>query len=323
MGAAIMIRGDNLEVEALLIRRFERVAFSEDGQANIKYTAVDPASRYVFCKCKRPDCWTRQLRPIRDHIIALQQVIVSCGRMGLLEGGVVDDTWPGTTYALQMAASIEDVFADPSVTDDSESSMWCRPAYEHDEEQREFASKYVAALIIFNFVWNAYEAAVEEAAGDAFSREKTPVRGRKTFSLYPAIGSSMPGFENSFRFARKLCSEVTELQSAIDEIRSKYLLEGAAAAAELGRLFRNYIAHGGERMPTFAGPMAVARFYAVSRLLLMLIQMLIVIRLENGSAAVPLSVNREGEEALPAEEVLRSLQLLEALWVPQASTDNL
>ena len=67
-----------------------------------------------------------------------------------------------------MAASLDDVFVDPAYLDDSEAGFWCSSAWESDEDDREAGSKYVAALIMFNFVWNAYEAAIRDICRQSF-----------------------------------------------------------------------------------------------------------------------------------------------------------
>src|SRR5215218_9104613 len=101
----------------------------------------------------------------RALMVSTSPAIVVCGFEEQFEAfGRSEDPWPGVIYALQMAASLEDVFADPSYVDDSEAAFWCRPAWDSDEEDREAASKYAAALIIFNFAWTAYEAAIETSA---------------------------------------------------------------------------------------------------------------------------------------------------------------
>ncbi len=313
------------EEEQRFLGRLGRIARTEDGQLRLKYAAIDPAARYVVCSCVRPDCWTKELRPLREHAVALYRVLVDCGSADLFgepHGRV--DPWPGTVHALQMAASLDDVFADPSITDDGESAMWCRSAFEHDEEQREAASKYVAAMAFFNFVWNAYEAAVKVALQSGFAKDKLPVRARRFFALRPSPVADTSSFQASYRYARGLCGRVPVLRGEVSDIESKYHLEGAAAAAELGRLFRNYVVHGGEQMPTYSGQQALARFYSVSRLLLMLIQGLAATRLVDEEAALPLfsSSDEDGEDALPAGMVLYNLQRHPALWPDGSRRDG-
>lgn len=52
---------------ALLLHtgRYDRL---ENGELKIGYTAIDPADKYVTYNCGKPDCWTKDLRPIRGRI---------------------------------------------------------------------------------------------------------------------------------------------------------------------------------------------------------------------------------------------------------------
>jgi hypothetical protein len=134
-----------------------------------------------------------------------------------------------------MAASLEDVFADPSYVDDSEAAFWCRPAWESDEEDREAASKYAAALIIFNFAWTAYEAAIEISANGVYPKDKVPVRARRLFQAEPELSAGVEVFDVSYKVARQICIRLPSIASSIQDIEKKYALSGAAAAAELGR----------------------------------------------------------------------------------------
>jgi hypothetical protein len=301
--------------EQRLLSGFGRVGYGEDGKPTLKYRATDPADRYVKCGCGKADCWTKQLVPLRDHIVALFRAVLSCGSEEQFENfRRSDDAWPGVTYALQMAASLDDVFADPSYVDDSEAGLWCSPAWERDEEDREAASKYVAALITFNFVWNAYEAAIEISADDLFPKDKVPVRGRRLFQAETQLAAGVLGFEPSFRVARQICARLPAIKDDIENIEMKYSLSGAAAAAELGRVFRNYIVHGADRIPIDSSGAACARFYSVTRLLLLLIQLLVLRRLKEPTSLVPLSVNR-GRGSQRAARLLQNLHRHEEAWV--------
>ncbi|MEQ5795193.1 hypothetical protein LZ686_11065 [Paracoccus sp. NFXS7] len=120
-----------------------RYDLDDDGKLKLRYTAIDPMDRYVKCGCGKPDCWMNELRPLREHMNALIQTILSCGQEGLIDGG--QNPWSGTVYSLHMAVSIEDVFVDPSYIDESASDLYWEPAWAFDKEQREKSSKYVAA----------------------------------------------------------------------------------------------------------------------------------------------------------------------------------
>jgi hypothetical protein len=300
--------------EARLLRGLDRLSRSEDGVASLKYTAIDQADRYVGCNCGQPDCWTKEQLALREHMASLYRAIVACGYAEQFEGYDRGDfAWPGVIDALQMAASIDDVFTDPSYVDDSEAWLYCESVADFDAREREYAAKYAAAIITFNFVWNAYEAAIEISAGEAFNKDKTPVRARRLFAAEPDLGRAMPSLEMSYQVARQICSRVPELESGIAAIAAKYKLSGAAAAAELCRLYRNHIIHGRDDAPVTESHRPARRFYAVIRLLLLLIQLLVMRRLTDRAGIVPLSVNGEGE-ATTAEMYFTNLHRRRELW---------
>jgi hypothetical protein len=308
--------------ESVLLLHTGRYERSENGELKIRYTAIDPADKYVTCNCGKPDCWTRELRPIREHIRALIHALSSCGVKELLEGGV--DPWPGTLYSLQMAASIEDIFVDPSFIDESEAAFWCSSAWKYDEEQREQASKYVAALTVFNFVWIAYESAIEDALGTSFPKDKQPVRARKF--LQTANGSDVtkiPAFSASYKAARHISGRISAIRSEITDIETKYKLDGAAAAAELVRIFRNHVVHGRDGTPLSTGSTMVSHFYSMSRLLLLLIQIIAVHALREKSTNISLSIIDDEQGELPADRVLFNLHRPEGRWLTAGISEDL
>lgn len=305
------------EDERALLYRYGRIGYSADRKPFIKYRAIDPADRYVKCGCGRSDCWTAQLVPLREHMTLLFRAIVSAGYSEQFFGFErADDPWPGVIYALQMAASIDDVFADPSHVDDSDAASWCNPAWEHDEEEQEAASKYAAALVTFNFAWSAYEAAIETSADGLFPKDKVPVRGRRLFQAEPQLGDSIPLLGVSYRVARQICIRLPGLKANIENVEAKYKLSGASAAAELGRIFRNYIVHGADPMPAHNSGAAYARFYSVTRLVLLLIQSLLLRRVKNTNQPIPLSVNQDrGFQRVG--RLLQNLHRHEGFWIEQ------
>jgi len=306
----------NEEKAALLLNtgRYER---GDNGELKIRYTAIDPADKYVTCNCGKPDCWTKQLRPIREHIRSLIHTLSSCGAKELLDGGV--DPWPGTLYSLQMAASIEDIFVDPSFIDESEAAFWCSSAWEYDEEQREQASKYVAALTVFNFVWIAYESAIEDALGASFSKDKLPVRARKHLqgANDPDV-TKIPAFSASYKTAKHISERIAAIRPEIADIEGKYKLNGAAAAAELVRIFRNHVVHGRDGTPLSTGSTMVSHFYSMSRLLLLLVQIVAVHALREKGRNIPLSLVDDEKGDLPADKVLLNLHRPEDQWLTEA-----
>ncbi|MDO5756882.1 MAG: hypothetical protein Q4P24_05110 [Rhodobacterales bacterium] len=295
-----------------------RYDLDDDEKLKLRYTAIDPMDRYVRCGCGKPGCWTNELRPLREHMTALIRTILSFGYRGLIDGG--QNPWPGTFYALHMAVSIEDVFVDPAYIDESDSALYCDPAWEFDEEQREQSAKYVAALSIFNFTWTAYEAAIENALGPEYSNDKIPVQARKFFKVSDEqCWDTMRAFRGSYRVAKQICSRIPDLQGDIELIETKYGLTGAAAAAELVRIFRNHIFHGKDSTPLWGGLAKVSHFYATTRLLLMLIQNLLLLKARDTESDIPLSLVIEEKGNRPARFVLLNLHRPEAQWTPNST----
>lgn len=280
-----------------------------------QYTAIDPMDDLSKCTCGKPNCPTTNLRPLREHMSALIQALTSCGHVGIIDGG--QDPWPGTLYSLHMAVSIENVFVDPAYIDESDSGLFCDTAWEFDEEQREHSSKYVAALSIFNFIWMAYEEAIGCCLGENFSKDKPPVQSRKFFKgAGEKIEAYMASFRVSYKAAAYFCRQRNKkLAEDIDLIQTKYGLEGASAAAELMRLFRNHVVHGDDSTPLLGDSRMVVHFYASARLLLMLIQILLLHRMTDQTAKIPLSLVLDDKGELPAKHVLLNLHRPEAQWL--------
>ena len=94
----------------------------------------------------------------------------------------------------------------------------------------------------------------------------------------------------------------------------------AERSAELVRVFRNYIVHGDDGSPIEGAGHACARIYAVVRLLLILIQLLL-LRGADGGVAVYSSVNadEDQESPVPAGLFLANLHRRKDLWWPAAA----
>lgn len=284
------------------------------GIRDADFRATDVADRLLVCSCGRPECAVSMQRPLRDHIAILYRAILSCGFNELLPGVERQDPWPGVTYALAMAASVENVYADPYHVDDSQAGLWCGTAWDREEEDRATASRYVAALSIFNFVWLAYEAAIERVVGSAGAGDRLPVRARKLFQA-EAPEQCAPAIRMMYAGSRRLCRGTGALERDIAAIESRYGLSGAAAAAELGRLFRNYIVHGDDPVPIdgLCDFQPIFRFYAVAKLLLLLVQLLALGSLSDPGAVIALSVNKDDERER-AGWLLSNLHLVDGRW---------
>jgi len=284
----------------------------EIGQAT--YRATDPANRYVRCGCGRTDCWTYDLLPLRAHVAALFRALVALGAdERFADFSHHDDPWPGVIYALQLAGGLEDLSTAPAYANDDDSSFYCEPVADREDEEKELASKYTAAFIMFNFAWTAYEAAIEISAAGEFAKDKLPVRARKILQAEAGDASKMTGLDASYKLARKICGHVTSLESDLGLIETKYRLAGPPAAAELVRIFRNHIVHGGDTLPVDS-VMPCYRLYAITRIVLLLIQYLVLRRVTRPAEHVFLSANLEELGKEPADLVLQNLHYADRSW---------
>jgi hypothetical protein len=278
------------------------------------YRATDPAGRYVTCGCGRDDCWTYDLLPLRAHMAALFRSLVALGaEERFADFSRHDDPWPGVIYALQMAGGLEDLSTDPAYANDDEGSLWCGSVADREHEDRELASKYTASLVMFNFAWTAYEAAIEISAAGEFVKDKLPVRARKILQAEASEAAKIAGLDPSYKVARLLCGRVPSMKSELGLIETKYRLAPPPAAAELVRIFRNHIVHGRDGLPV-ESVAPCYRFYAITRVLLLLTQYLVLRRISAPAEDVFLSANREELGREPASLVLRQLHYADRRW---------
>lgn len=284
----------------------------EPGQKG--YRATDPASRYVKCNCGHATCWTAGLLPLRAHMAALFQAITSLGFAERFPGADrEDEPWPGVTYALQMAGGVSDLVCDPSYVYDDSAAFYCESAAEREDEDRELASKYAAALITFNFAWAAYEAAIEITSNEEPIKGKLPVHARNILHTEASDAAKIRSLEQCYRYARKHCMHQPFLKNQIVASEAKYDLSGPPAAAELVRIFRNYVIHGNDTLPAESIDPCY-RFYAVTRVVILLTQYLVLRRVIRPSRPVPLSVNRDEIGREPASLFLRNLHYEDNIW---------
>lgn len=213
------------------------------------------------------------MRSARSHAASLARAIYACQDAGALTD-TESNSWSSVLFPLEMACGIENVQADPTAAYDNDSWM-CGTAWDADERRREAASKYTAGLAIFNFVWAAYEAAIVARCANP-GREKIPVLGRTFFKSCPRREAEILGFYSYLELAKTCCRKEPSLWQEIDTSLKRYSLSGAAAAAELARIFRNHVFHGRDNYPWGDGGdhWSYFRFYGVSMLCMALTQML-------------------------------------------------
>lgn len=271
------------------------------------FIADNPAVQLFACTCGKPDCKRARLRPLREHIRELFQAITACDERELFASTPTRvSNWSTAMHPLQMAAAIENVRADPSYAGDYITGFYCDTAWDADEEERELASHYTAALSIFNFVWMAYEASVVMSADGRYASDKVPVRARKILAE-ESWEDRLQLLDYVYHFAKTVLTKSDVLVEPLSWIETKYGLKDAAAGAELCRLFRNHVVHGDDPVPPNADVWSCYRFYAVSKLLLVLIQIFAIRRLDDPEAPIPNSWN--DSDGLKASRLLGGIHL--------------
>jgi hypothetical protein len=286
--------------------------------------AVDAAKDVFSCRCQKPECEIGKLVSFRDHMAYLFNTLAECEQEMLLPAFSAPDgsvhTWQAVSYAIQMAAALEDVSANTAYVDTSVSWMMCGAAADFDDAHSCVAAQYFAAAITFNFIWNAYEAAIRVAATTNFLSDKTAVRGRKLAALIYANGEDIPVLPKLTRGAERFC----RLGGGLDSQLKNFTIasRGAEAAADLARLLRNHIAHGCDEvpLPSTWGPEAeaaeygqICRMYAVSRCVLMLVQLFAIHSLSSPNEQIHQSW-LEADEERCAVDILTNLHLREQTW---------
>lgn len=293
---------------------------ADDAHHRLRSTALDPSIETFQCDCGKPNCAFRSLYPFREHIARLYRAIASCDAEQALPGGA----WQIVLYPLQMAASLEDVQADTSYVDDTQSTLYCSSAAEYESAKSEIARRYVAGLTVFSFLWTAYEAAFDVTRREhlrKLSKEgRNGERGRRLFEELPSDFPQLAPLRNIAKLAEFLCERGNLFDNRLQRIRAKYPQRNMVFAAELCREFRNFIYHGQDRSPDHEdwhhgrargeSVARVRRFYAVGRLLLLLIQALAYAEVSNDADEIAWGLDEDYEPLMsPPKRVLESLHL--------------
>ena len=281
------------------------VEFSFEDPDNLATQMMD---RIPLCGCGKANCWTVGLRSLRDQMAHLIRAIDICEHEGVLFEKLMNLS--SISFALQAAVSILSVRADPSVIDESQSALYCRPAWEYNEELRIGSSRYIAALSIYTFTWQSYESASNIISDQLLLKDKPAVRARKFFSgCHTDFDEVIPKLPNAIKTVHHICNGIPILSQDTDKTTSEYELTGAAEGAEYVRLFRNYIVHGDDGSP-ITGNFRVTHIYANIQLLLMLIQCLIYESLAKPKSEVPTSYMDEETTYKTASSFISNLHVI-------------
>lgn len=295
----------------------------ENGLETKRYTAIDPAKVAVVCTCEREGCYRARLLPFREHVAELYRVILKVHADEVGWGS--PSSYESVLYALRMAASIEDIEADTGYVEDPIVFALCEPTIDYERGQSEMASKYVAAASIFNFIWQAYEAAVSKTAPGELNKlmkeKRFGERGRHLLEARPELTAQFPGISDLVKLALLQCRNGRLMGDRCDAVEVKYGNASLTAAAELAREFRNFLFHGGDEAPahedwgdTVTSRCRIYRFYSVSRLVLHLIQSLCWIEHEDDDDLIEYGSD---DDELTACEIFERLQFKgPGIWPP-------
>jgi hypothetical protein len=218
-----------------------------------------------------------------------------------------------------MAASIEDVTADIGYVEDPMVYALCEPTIDYDNAESEMASKYVAGATVFNFLWQAYEAAVASTVPSEFPKllkeARLGERGRRLFEARSEMSGLFPGLSEIVGLAFFQCERGELFTDRLKRVKERFTARDLVVAAELCREFRNFLFHGEDQSPSHEdwGSAVISRcrlyrFYTISRLLLILIQALTWIGLADDVALA----REEDDAPVSCRKVLETLQFRDA-----------
>lgn len=290
---------------------YSRYAYDADGNRVLRYKAIDPMAYAFRCTCGKPSCNRARLLPFRDHVAALYRTLSRFAHN--LTESCRHEAWGKVLLSLQLAASIDDVYADTGYVEDIMVFALCEPTIPYENARSEMASKYVAAASIFNFLWNSYEAAVSITEPNKLRKllneGRLGERGRRILEEHADIDNNFQGIHNLTRLAKFYCSRGELFEERLERLNARHPGNGLVSAAELCREFRNFLFHGEDEVPNhedWCYPPGVStarihRFYAVSRLLLYLIQAL-------AWLSAPKMVDHENEDEQVTKSDLETLQ---------------
>jgi len=321
--ATLLEPGERVRFERTQAAQREREGYGKyvylsDGSRRPRYAAIDPAEYADKCTCGKPECPRNRLLPFRDHIASLHRLIGNCifGAYALSD----PDDWMAVQFPLLMAASISDVEVDTGYGEDPMVFALCETTIDYEHGRSEMASKYVAAVSIYSFLWNAYEAAVAATASEELrgllKDGRLGERGRRLLESRPELSSHFQGIHELTGLAIRWCELGGRFDRRLDKIRTRFKERNLVLAAELCREFRNFVFHGEDEVPEHPdwGQAKVAyarlyRFYVLGRLLLYLIQALAWISILSSSKSVEWGYDEFGDRQLhDPREILATMQ---------------
>ena len=102
----------------------------------------------------------------REHIARLYRIIArdieTCDEKIPSQQKCFNEiNWNTVITPLHVASSIEDISADTSYVDDTQSVAYCRPAAEYEDKHSKLMSQCIKELTVFVWTWLAFEKTVE------------------------------------------------------------------------------------------------------------------------------------------------------------------
>lgn len=257
---------------------YGRWIYSTSGRRR-RYSAIDPMGLAFLCPCGKSSCVRMKVLPLRDHMTALYRFFSHAYD----EQYALDPGWTSVGFGLKLAASVRDVEAYTGYVEDPMMFALCESSGDYEDAESEMASKYVAAASVFNFLWQAYERAVgltepSEMRG-LLKDGRLGERGRRLFEAHPELDVKLLGFKDALGSAKHHCRNGGLFTARLAKVEARCPDLDFVAAAELVREFRNFFAHAEDEVPShpdwgdaLTSFCRLARFYAVGRLILFLIQ---------------------------------------------------
>lgn len=257
------------------------------------------------------DKQTAELKPIQEHIVRLHGAISECTGQGSLNAHKTTARgWEGVRYALQMAAGLRSVVVDTTQVDETGAWAYCNAGADFDDAHSEVASSYMAALIVFNFIWTAYENAREISLFGALLTGKSRNKTKELSHLTGGLSDNLAFLRSEFYTAADLCHRGGGLNGELTRVFKNIDGSYAELCADLARRFRHHVYHGGDAVPfpeeEYGEPInkktaraispVVLRFSAVGRLLLMLIQLIALSCLDDPASLIRDEEHSDDEE---------------------------
>jgi hypothetical protein len=194
-------------------------------------------------------------------------------------------------------------------------SMWCRPAYEYEEEKSKFHSRLITELTRFTFIWGGFEAFI-----DSLNIEPCPFKQGKINSINHFLSTHFLNLDNSILFYNELIQFFKKIVSKnpwygnVNELfASEKCVSEDYIALKVVYKIRNSFAHGAFQFSEPAEwnrikPLDVLIISISSRFVLLTMQLLIIAKYEKLKFIVT-QPEESYEDGLIASKYIRLMHL--------------